>query len=293
MRISIASGKGGTGKTTLAVNLAAYLALEHDVILTDLDVEEPNSGLFIHGKKIYEKSVYRMIPEWDSEKCSLCSLCTEVCAFHAISRIHNDILVFPKLCHSCYACSELCPDNALPMMQKKIGTLKQLESGRLTLIESILDIGEEQAVPLIQQSIQYVDEQFAQETIKIFDAPPGTSCPMVEAVKQADSVILITEPTPVGLYDLQLAVETLQALHKNFAVVINRSDIGNSDILEFCRENQIPIITAIPHQRKIAEYYSRGEFLYQYIPEVKKALDDILDYFKIQLTTSQKSRALQ
>jgi MinD superfamily P-loop ATPase len=290
MKISIASGKGGTGKTTLAVNLAAYLALEHDVILADLDVEEPNSGLFIHGNKTYEQAVYRMIPEWDSEKCSLCSLCTEVCAFHAISRVHDDILVFPQLCHSCYACSELCPVNALPMVQKKIGTLKQFESGKLTLIESILDIGEEQAVPLIKHAIQFTDESFPEETIRIFDAPPGTSCPMVEAVKHADKVILITEPTPVGLYDLQLAVETLQALQKAFVVVLNRYDIGNSHISEFCRDKQIPLIATIPNQRKIAECYSRGELLYNTIPEVKLALDQILEYFHIPLQALQVSK---
>jgi len=222
MKIAIASGKGGTGKTTLSTNLAGYFAEKGDVILTDLDVEEPNSGLFIKGESVYKEDKYKMIPEWEQEKCTLCGLCQEVCNFHAVIQLVDLIMVFPELCHSCYACSELCPADALPMIPKKIGELNHFEKDNLTFVESRLDIGQEQAVPLISQTNEYIDKHFHKEALKLYDSPPGTSCPVIEAVKNADFVILVTEPTPFGLHDLKLAVDTLKELKKKFGVVVNR-----------------------------------------------------------------------
>ncbi len=274
MKIAIASGKGGTGKTTLSTNLASFLAETDNVVLVDLDVEEPNSGLFLKGELISAEEKFKMIPEWNKDACTLCGECQKVCNFHAVIQLGTMILVFPELCHSCYACSELCPTQALPMKQKKIGDLSHYKINNLDFIESRLMIGEEQAVPLIKQTINYVDLHFKKH-IKIFDSPPGTSCPVIEAVKDADFVILITEPTPFGLNDLKLAVETVRELGNKFGVVINRYGIGNNDVIEYCNSENIPIIAKIPNSREIAELYSKGQLLYEKIPEVAEELKKI------------------
>lgn len=278
MKIAIASGKGGTGKTTLSTNLSSFFAEEENVVLVDLDVEEPDSGLFLKANLISEEDKYKEIPKWEKDKCTLCGLCQKVCNYNAVIKLGNEIMVFPELCHSCYACSELCPTSALPMVPKKMGELKQFEKNNLVFIESRLDIGEEQAVPLISQTNQYVDEQFPDEIDKIFDCPPGTSCPVIEATKDADIVILVTEPTPFGLNDLMLAVETMKKLNKIFVVVINRYGIGNDDVIEYCEKEEIPIIAKIPNSRKIAELYSNGKLIYKDIPEVKKQFENIKNY---------------
>ena len=278
MKIAIASGKGGTGKTTLSTNLAAYIAESQKVVLSDLDVEEPNSGLFIKGALIKEENKFTMKPEWKEDKCTLCGLCQEVCNYNAIVKLGNEIVVFPELCHSCYACSELCPTNALPMVPQKMGVLKHFEKNGISFIESRLDIGQEQAVPLIAQTLEFVDENFPDTSIKLYDSPPGTSCPVIEATKDADFIILITEPTPFGFNDLKLAIETMKKLKKKFAVVINRFGIGNDDVVEYCEKKNIPLIAKIPNNRKVAELYSRGELIYDKIPEVKQELRKITDY---------------
>ncbi len=277
MKIAIASGKGGTGKTTLSTNLAAWLAETEKVVLVDLDVEEPNSGLFIKADLVIKEEKFKMIPEWIEDKCTLCGLCQEVCNFHAIIQLGMTIMVFPELCHSCYACSELCPTSALPMIPQKMGELRHYQKENLNFVESRLDIGQEQAVPLISQTINYIEEHFSGEIIKILDSPPGTSCPVIEATKDADFVILVTEPTPFGLHDLKLAVDTMLELKKEFGVVINRQGIGNDDVLEYCKEENIIVLANIPNDRRIAELYSRGELIYKQIPEVRKQFENIKD----------------
>ncbi len=278
MKIAIASGKGGTGKTTLSVNLASFLAESRKVVLCDLDVEEPNSGLFIRGKLIHQEDKFKMIPEWEKDKCTLCGHCQKVCNFHAVLQLGDQIMVFPELCHSCYACSELCPVDALPMIPQKMGELKQSKKEGLSFVESRLDIGQEQAVPLIAQTLEYMDRNFDDDFIKLFDAPPGTSCPVIEATKDADFVILITEPTPFGLHDLKLAVDTMRELKKDFGVIVNRHGIGNNDVLTYCQKENIPVLSKLPNDRRIAELYSRGSLIYQKIPEFKKQLVSIADY---------------
>ena len=273
MKIAIASGKGGTGKTTLSTNLSAFLAETSPVVLCDLDVEEPNSGLFIRGELVHKEDKFKMVPEWKENECILCGNCQKVCNFHAVIQLGEMIMVFPELCHGCYACSELCPTSSLPMIPKKMGELKHFQKENLNFIESRLDIGEEQAVPLIAQTIHYVEENFSDEVVRIFDAPPGTSCPVIEATKDADFIILVTEPTPFGLHDLSLAVETMKELKKEFGVVVNRYGIGNDDVLDYCIDNDIPVLAKIPNSRKIAEIYAEGKLIYPEIPEVKQQLE--------------------
>lgn len=276
MKIAIASGKGGTGKTTLSTNLATYLSELMNVLLVDLDVEEPNSGLFIEGTPIHSEPVYKMIPEWDESKCTFCGICSKTCKFHAVLRLGSNISVFRELCHSCYACSELCPENALPMIPEELGVLTEYHSGRLHFLESRLNIGEEQAVPLISKTKKYIAGKQYDSDITICDAPPGTSCPVIETIKDADFVILVTEPTPFGLHDLTLAVETVKKLQKKFGVVINKAGSGNSEVDEYCRQQNIAVLGQIPYSRIIAELYSSGELIYKQVPEIRGILKEII-----------------
>ncbi|MBN2016980.1 MAG: ATP-binding protein [Candidatus Cloacimonetes bacterium] len=281
MKISIASGKGGTGKTTLATNLAYLISQTCPVVLTDLDVEEPNSKFFIKGNKISEKKVFKMIPEWDKDKCILCGNCQKVCQFNAVIKLWEEVLIFDKLCHSCYACSELCPKNALPMKSYDVGKITQFEYHDIHFVEGKLNVGEEQAVPLIAQTIDYVHKKFPHDMLLIFDSPPGTSCPVIEATKDADYIILVTEPTPFGLHDLTLAVEVMRELKKDFGIVINRYGIGNDDVITYCKNERIPLLGTIPNMKAAAEAYAKGELLSTAIPEIKTALNKIIQNLKV------------
>jgi len=281
MKIAIASGKGGTGKTTLATNLAYLLSQNCPVILSDLDVEEPNSGFFIKGIKIQEKKVFRMMPEWDKEKCVLCGNCQRVCKFNAVIKLGEEVLVFNQLCHSCYACSELCPQNALPMKSYEVGKITEFEENNIHFIEGKLNVGEEQAVPLIKETIDFANNNFPSDILRIFDAPPGTSCPVIEATKDADYVILITEPTPFGLHDLTLAIEVMRELKKDFGVVINRDGIGNNDVIQYCKNEKIPLLGKIPNMKKAAIAYAKGELLSESIPEIRSTINTIIQNLKL------------
>jgi len=219
-----------------------------------------------------------MIPEWSEGNCILCGNCHEVCNFHAIIQLGSSILVFPQLCHGCYACADLCPSSALEMVTQKMGELQHSQNGKLDFIESRLDVGQEQATQLISQTNQYINIHFPEDIIKIYDAPPGTSCPVIEATKDADYVILVTEPTPFGLHDLKLAIDTMRKLGRDFGVVVNRDGVGNNEVMEFCQQEDIPVIARIHDDRRIAELYSRGELVYQKIPEVALQLEKIRDF---------------
>jgi len=278
MKIAVASGKGGTGKTTISTNLASYIARKKKVILADLDVEEPNSGLFVTGRLIRKEDKFKQVPSWIEDSCTLCGNCQEVCNYNAVIQLGPTILVFPQLCHGCFACSELCPSSALPMVPQKMGELQHFENGKLSFVESRLEIGQEQATQLISQTNKYIDEHFSVNIIKIYDAPPGTSCPVIEATKDADFVILVTEPTPFGLHDLKLAVDTMKKLGKKYGVVINRDGIGNDAVMNYCNNENIPVISKIPNDRRIAELYSNGKLIYTEIPEMEKQMEIIRDY---------------
>ena len=279
MKITIASGKGGTGKTTLSVNLADMISRTHPgvkTVLTDLDVEEPNSGLFLQGQTVTQRSVTREIPEWIQDKCTFCGLCRDVCKFNAIAVLPQQVLIFPELCHSCNACVGLCPEDALKMKDYHMGELRHIQSDKLHFVEGELKIGEQQAVPMISETLEYTEKTFPNTTLKIYDAPPGTSCPVIESVKDTDYVVLVTEPTPFGLHDLKLSVETMRKIGKDFGVVINRDGIGNDATELYCREENIDIIGRIPNMSEIAKKYARGQMIWE-IPQVKEQMTATLE----------------
>ncbi len=287
MNIAIASGKGGTGKTTLAVNLAWFIRSHHkkpvdDIVLVDLDVEEPNSGLFLSGELIHEETKFKKIPSWIEDKCSFCGKCHSVCQFNAIIQLPELILIYPDFCHSCHACSGLCPEQALQMIDHKIGTLKHYKilddsssGSSFSIVESILEIGEPLPVPLIRKTKEYVEDNFSESSLKIFDCPPGNSCSVIEAVKDVDFTILVTEPTPFGLHDLELAVETMRQLDIKFGVVVNQYGIGNDDVIQYCNDEKINILAKIPHDRNIAERYAIGDILFPTNNGISKEMENI------------------
>jgi MinD superfamily P-loop ATPase len=284
-RIAIASGKGGTGKTTLSVNLAAWYRMRRGrgVVLADLDVEEPNSGLFLAGALTGQREVYRRIPVWNKDTCILSGECAEVCMYNAIAFTGSSVMVFPELCHGCYACSDLCPSGSLPMVDDRIGEITEYrvplsEGDDFLRIEGRLDIGREMATPMIKETIGYTVDTAKEGDLVFFDAPPGTSCPMMEAAKHAGFVLLVAEPTRFGRHDLSLAVETLRVLGKDFAVVINKDRPGETMIDDYCRKEGIPVAGRIPHLREAAHHYSKGDLLFDKIPEVDRALKEIADF---------------
>ncbi len=257
MVISIASGKGGTGKTTVAVNLALSL---QNVQILDCDVEEPNAHIFLKPKIISQKKAVIPVPEIDEVKCDYCGKCREVCAYHAIAVLpasdgkKGNVLIFSHLCHGCGACSLLCPKGAIKEIDKEIGSIETGEKENMLFVHGRLNVGEAMSPPVIRQVKQYIN---ATRTV-IIDAPPGTSCPVITAVKGSYFCVLVTEPTPFGLNDLILAVEVLRKIKVPFGVVINRADIGDGKVEEYCGKEHIPILMKIPFNKEIAVSYSEG-----------------------------------
>lgn len=278
MKIAIASGKGGTGKTTLSTNLAAFWSQKRHVTLVDLDVEEPNSGLFLKGTPEKNFNIFKHVPEWNRDTCRHCGLCQEVCEFNAVMKMGDEIMVFPELCHGCFACSGLCPTKSLPMIAKKMGEIRHEKLENLDLVEGRLFIGEEQAVPAIKKVKEYQGQVV--RDITIFDSPPGTSCPVIEAVKDVDFVILVTEPTPFGLHDLKLAVETVRKFDIEAGIVINRYGIGDSGVESYCSTEGIPILARIPQDRKMANQYSEGKLIYPSFPAMQEELLKLIAYLE-------------
>lgn len=251
MIISIASGKGGTGKTSVAVNLALSVG---NVKLLDCDVEEPNAHVLLHPQINKKEPVYTLIPKVDRELCNTCGECTKFCQFNAIFVAPEKILVFPELCHSCSGCAMVCPQKAISWEKNRIGTLNFGSTDGLALVYGELEVSKPLAVPIIKA----VKKQIKEGENVILDSPPGTSCPFVETVSGSDFCLLVTEPTPFGLHDLKIAVEVLRRVKIPFGVVVNRAGIGDKKVYDYCKEESIPIMLEIPYDRKIAELYSNG-----------------------------------
>lgn len=255
MIIAIASGKGGTGKTTTAVNLALAISQKEKLQLVDCDVEEPNAHIFLKPDFHPAEAVSIPVPEVDEEKCSYCGRCAKICAFNAIAVLKENILVFPELCHGCGGCAYFCPEGAIKEVPRDIGVMEQGSSNGIGFLHGCLNPGEAMSPPLINALKNKIGEQ----GITIIDAPPGTSCPVVASVKDSDFCLLVTEPTPFGLNDLDLAVQMLRKLDIPVGVLVNRSDIGNSCVEDFCREEGVPILKHIPWDEELAKLYARGE----------------------------------
>ena len=275
MIISVASGKGGTGKTLVATSLALSLSDDYKVQLLDCDVEEPNAHILLRLALDQSRPVYIPIPKVDETKCTYCGKCAEVCAYNAIAVLKGKVLVFPELCHGCGACSYLCPESAITEEGREVGVVERGDSGNLELIQGRLAIGEAMAPPVIREVKKYIDPA----SIVIIDVSPGTSCPVVEAVKGSDFCLLVTEPTPFGLNDLSLAVEVVGELDIPCAVVINRDGVGYDKVESYCQEQGIPVLLKIPLDRKIASLYSKGIPLIEGMPrrreEFLKLFQDI------------------
>lgn len=263
LKIAVASSKGGTGKTTVATSLALALADAGSVEFLDCDVEEPNAHLFLKPTIERREAVELPVPQVDEAKCTLCGRCAEVCQFKAIAVLKDTVLPFPELCHGCTGCWVLCPEQAISPAGREIGAVESGRAGRIGFHHGWLRIGEAMSPPLIRA----VKRQARQADFTVLDAPPGTSCPVVESVKDADVVVLVTEPTPFGLNDLELAADMVAALDRPAAVVINRAGIGNGRVSDFCRSRGLPLLLEVPFDRRIAEAYSRGEPLVAAFPE--------------------------
>ena len=261
--IAIASGKGGTGKTTVAVNLAWTLAGQgRPVQYLDCDVEEPNGHIFLRPEITTSDAVGILVPVVEAGMCTGCRKCSEVCEYHAIA-VLDKALVFPELCHGCGGCTLVCPSGAIRDQERKIGVVETGHSGRVSFVQGRMNIGEPMAPPLIRA----VKRKALIEGVVIFDAPPGTSCPVVTTVRDTDYIVLVTEPTPFGLHDLTLAVEMIRKLGVRHGVVINRADSGDQRVRDYCATEGIPVLLELPDDRRVAEAYSRGEMAVQALPE--------------------------
>lgn len=271
MKIAIASGKGGTGKTTLAVALAQ--AWDGPVQLLDGDVEAPNASVFLSLENASEQTVSVPVPVVDSSRCTGCGKCAAICQFNALAVAGESVLVFEDLCHGCGGCALICPEKAITEVPLPVGKIRTGRIGTIRLTEGRLDIGRAMAPPLIRAVKKSADPALP----VLIDGPPGTSCPMITAVKGSDFVILVTEPTPFGQHDLTLAVETMRLLKLPFGVVINRSDVGDDRVERYCEKENIRLLLQIPETRKIAEATSRGESILSAQPELKKSLRRLLE----------------
>ncbi len=270
MKIAIASGKGGTGKTTVALALAEML--DGRGWLLDCDVEAPNCRLFFGGTVIDSRPVTTLVPAWDAGRCDGCGDCAAFCRFHALAALGPKVLIFPELCHGCGGCAMVCKRGALHDVSREIGMLEIRECAGRTLVTGTMNIGETQAPALIRA----VRAHCRNDRINILDAPPGTSCAMVAAVRDCDFVLLVTEPTPFGLHDFRLAVAVLKQLHLPCAAIINRDDGDAEELEQFCRREAVPVWMKIPYSRRIAEGYSRGEGILRSMPALRADFSTVL-----------------
>jgi MinD superfamily P-loop ATPase len=287
MIISVASGKGGTGKTLVATSLALSLKDRCRVQLLDCDVEEPNDHIFLRPVITGSEAVCIPIPRVDEAKCTFCGKCAEVCAYHAIVVFPKNVLIFPHLCHGCGACSYLCPKKAITEEGKETGVVEFGHADGVTCVQGRLNVGEAMPTPVIRK----VKELVNHDGITIIDVSPGTSCPVVASIKGSDFCLLVTEPTPFGLNDLILAVETVKKLEVPCGVVVNRAGTGDEKVKEYCLKENIPVMLTIPLDKEIAHIYSRGVTLAEGIPQWKAKFTELYD--RIQELVDERSHSLK
>jgi MinD superfamily P-loop ATPase len=288
--IAIASGKGGTGKTTIAVNLAQYIAASgRPVQYLDCDVEEPNGHIFLKPKIDRCQKVTIDVPEVDLKKCIACGKCGEICQYSAIICLKENVLTFEHLCHSCSGCMRVCPADAIKPKPLNIGDIELGKAGDIDFIHGKLRIGHVRTPSLIKE----VRKHIKKDSLAIIDVPPGTSCPVVEAIKNADFVLLVTEPTPFGLNDLKLAVDLVRKMNLPFAVVINRYGLGNDDVEKYCNAEEIEIVLKLPDDRRIAEAYSTGQMIVDVLSEYRKEFSELYEYIEIAKAEVDVKRRLR
>ncbi len=278
MIISVASGKGGTGKTTVSTNLAA--ALDSKVTFLDCDVEEPNAHLFLQPQTEKEETIYTLLPQIDQSRCDLCRKCIDICRFNAITIAGKSFLLFPELCHSCGGCLVVCPQKCLSEGKRELGHIATGTRGPIQFHNGTLRIGEAMSPPLIKK----LRKQFEKngDTV-IIDAPPGTSCPVIASMHGADYIVLVTEPTPFGLHDLKLAHETVLELGIPCGLVINRANLGDDGVHQYAREKHLPILMEIPFSKDIAALYSRGHLIIEEMPEWKERFITLFETIREQV----------
>ncbi len=264
MKIAVASGKGGTGKTTVSANLARVLARTRRVQYVDCDVEEPNGHLFLHPVISEREDVKALVPEVDETKCTHCGKCSEICQYHAIASLSTLTITFPELCHGCGGCTLICPSGAITEVGRTIGILECGDAGGIEFIHGKLNVGEAMSPPLIRSVLA----RARPDVLTLIDAPPGTSCPVVATLRGADKVLLVAEPTAFGMHDLTLALEVVREMSLPCGVFINKSDIGDDRVERFCSEQGVPVWGRLAHDRRIAEAYSRGILAVDAVPGV-------------------------
>ena len=287
MIISVASGKGGTGKTLVATSLALSLKDRDKVQLLDCDVEEPNAHVFLKPVITSRESVHIQVPRVNEAACTYCGKCAQVCVYHAIAVFGEHVMTFPQLCHGCGACSYLCPEKVITEEGRECGVVECGHSDGIEFAHGKLNVGEAMAPPIIRM----VKEQAHNDGVVIIDAPPGTSCPVVESIRGSDFCILVTEPTPFGLNDLVLAVETVRELEIPFGVVLNRVGADYKEVEKYCLEENIPIMLTIPLDAGIARFYSEGVALVDGMPYWKSGFTGVLD--GIREIFSERNRSPQ
>lgn len=287
MIISVASGKGGTGKTLVATSLALALKNRDRVQLVDCDVEEPNAHIFMKPVITNSEAVSIPVPKIAEDKCTYCGRCAEVCAYNAIAVVGKLVLTFPELCHGCGACSYLCPEKAITEEDRITGIVETGYSDGIAFVQGKLAVGEPMATPIIKK----VKSLMSNNGTVIIDVSPGTSCPVVESVKGSDFCLLVTEPTPFGLNDLALAVETVRKLNIPCGVVLNRAGAGDSQVDEYCRQEKIPVLLTIPLDTEIARLYSRGITLVSGMPQWRSSFVRLFD--RIEEMVSERSRDIE
>lgn len=286
MIVSVASGKGGTGKTTIAVNLACAASLSgRAVSYFDCDVEEPNGHIFLKPAISETMRVTVPVPVVDESRCDGCGRCGDICQYNAIAVFGKTALAFSKLCHGCGGCMLVCPTGAVSEGEREIGVVERGSAGKIGFVHGRLRVGEAMAPPLIRK----VKKSIPADGLSIIDAPPGTSCPVIQSVRGSDYVLLVTEPTPFGLNDLTLAVEMLRTIGLAFGVVVNRADTGDETVFDYCEKQRIEVLLRIPDDRRVAEAYSRGQIAIDAVEGYRDMFQALLERIGIEQQTNRRA----